>query len=65
MNGAPANPISGVSPSSRTSSPIASATGATCAGSSLGSAATSAAVRTGLDTTGPVPATMSSPMPAA
>ena len=53
MNGAPANPISGVSPSAPSSRPTASATGATCSGTSAGRAATSAAVRTGWATTGP------------
>ena len=55
MKGAPAKPMSGVSPSSRTSSRTASATGATPSASSAGRAATSAAVRTGCSTTGPVP----------
>ena len=64
MNGAPANPISGTRPSSGSSRPIASVTRATCSGASSGSAATSAAVRTGESTTGPVPGTMSTPIPA-
>jgi hypothetical protein len=65
VNGAPAKPISGVGPSSATSIRTAVATGATAAGSSTGSVLTSAALRTGLCTTGPVPGTISSPMPAA
>ena len=65
MNGAPANPMRGVSPSSRSSSAIAAVTGATCSACSRGSRSTSAMVRTGLATTGPVPGTMSTPTPAA
>ncbi len=65
MNGAPANPISGVSPSSASSSWIASATGPTCSACSRGSRCTSARVRTGSASTGPVPGTMSTPTPAA
>ena len=65
MNGAPANPISGVSPSSASSRAIASVTGATCSGCSAGSRCTSASVRTGSASTGPVPGTMSTPTPAA
>ncbi len=65
MNGAPAKPISGVSPSSARSSRIAAATSSSWPGSSAGNAATAAPVRTGSATTGPVPGTMSTPMPAA
>ena len=65
VNGAPAKPISGVSPNAEVSSPIVSATAATCSSCRSGRASTSALVRTGLATTGPVPGTMSTPTPAA
>jgi hypothetical protein len=64
VNGAPANPMRGVSPSSATVMPIASVMGASDAGSSSGRAATSAAVRTGESRTGPRPETISTPTPA-
>jgi hypothetical protein len=65
VNGAPANPISGVSPSSGRSSRTASATKPTASGSSGWIAATSSSVATGMATTGPVPGTMSRSTPAA
>ena len=65
MNGAPANPISGVRASSRTRVPIASVTKPTAAGSSSGSRSRSARVSIGSSTTGPTPGTMSTPNPIA
>ncbi|SKV63337.1 Uncharacterised protein [Mycobacteroides abscessus subsp. abscessus] len=65
MKGAPAKPISGVAPSSPTSSRTAALTASTWPGSSRGSAATSAVVRTGLAITGPISGTMSRSIPAA
>lgn len=65
VKGAPAKPINGVEPSSTVSSRTASATAPTSSGTSRGSAATSPIDRTGLATTGPVPATMSRSIPAA
>ncbi len=65
MNGAPAKPISGTSPSSRTSIETASVTGETCAGSSGFMPSTSATDRIGCSITGPTSGTMSRPIPAA
>ena len=65
MNGAPAKPMSGTSPSSDTSCDTACATGATCCGSSPLMAFTSAMLRTGCSITGPTSGTMSSSMPEA
>ena len=64
MNGAPAKPISGVLPSSATVSLTASRIGSRASQVSWGKAATSAAVRTGVSSTGPTPGTMSTPTPA-
>ena len=64
MKGAPANPISGTSPSAATSSPTASATASTPSSTPDRSAATSAPVRTGWAITGPTSGTMSRSMPA-
>ena len=63
MNGAPAKPISGTSPSSPTSSRNRLADRRTCWGSSGLIAATSAAVRIGWAITGPTSGTMSRSMP--
>ena len=65
MNGAPANPISGVSPSSATSWPTARVMYGTCSGVRSGIAATSSRVRTGAATTGPTPGLMSRSTPTA
>ena len=65
VNGAPANPISGVPPSSATSDLIAVEVNGTCSGARSGMAATSASVRTGCATTGPTPGTMSRSTPTA
>ena len=65
MNGAPAKPISGTSPSAEVSWVIAVATGATCSGSSGAIARTSSRVRIGWSITGPTSGTMSSAIPAA
>ena len=64
VNGAPAKPMSGVSPSSATVRCTASRMGSRAASGSSGRAATSAADRTGCSSTGPRPATMSTPTPA-
>ena len=64
MNGAPANPISGVAPNSATTAAASAATGASAAGSNGGNPTTSAAVRIGSATTGPVPATICTSTPA-
>ena len=64
VNGAPANPISGVDAERGAVAAAASMIGASAAGSSGGSAATSAAVRIGWATTGPVPGTISTSIPA-
>src|SRR6478752_3678107 len=65
VNGAPAKPISGVPPSSRTSSCTAAVVTGTCSDVRSGIAATSARVRTGLATTGPMPGLMSRSTPMA
>jgi hypothetical protein len=65
VNGAPANPISGVLPSSPTSDLTASVMNGTWPGSRSGIAATSARVRTGDATTGPTPGLMSRSTPTA
>ncbi len=70
MNGAPANPISGVDPSAAVVSRTASTTGASTsavsdsAGCSARSRATSSAVRTAEPITGPTPGWMSTSTPA-
>ena len=69
VNGAPANPISGVPPlipaSSPTSEPTAAVMNGRCSGVRSGIAATSASVRTGRATTGPTPGLMSRSTPTA
>ena len=65
VNGAPAKPISGVPPSSATSSRTDSVMNGTCSGVRSGIRATSASVRTGSATTGPTPGTMSRSTPIA
>ena len=65
VNGAPANPISGVAPSSATSSRTASVMKGTWSGVRSGMAATSASVATGSATTGPIPGLMSRSTPTA
>jgi hypothetical protein len=57
--------MSGVGPSSATSSRTACATKSTASGVSTGIFSTSALVRTGEATTGPTPGTMSRSTPAA
>ena len=65
MNGAPANPISGVGPSSAHQRPHRRRSGSPGAsGSSSGSASTSATERTGAATTGPTPGLISMSTPA-
>ena len=65
MNGPPANPISGVLPSSATRLVTASVTNGTSSGSSPRSPRMSASSRIGWSTTGPTPGLMSMPTPAA
>ena len=65
MNGAPANPMSGVPPSAAVIRRTDSAMSGTWSGVSSGSRSRSARVRIGLATTGPVPATMSTSTPTA
>ena len=65
MNGAPANPISGRSPSSATSRRTASVTYGIWSVDSSRTRSRSAAVRIGSAITGPVPGTMSRSTPAA
>ena len=65
VNGAPANPISGVLPSSPTSPCTASVMNGTCSGVRSGIASTSAIVRTGSATTGPTPGSISRSTPTA
>ena len=65
VNGAPAKPISGVPPSSATRPRTASLMNGTCSGVRSGIASTSARVRTGLATTGPMPGLMSRSTPTA
>ena len=65
MNGAPANPMSGLPPSSPTRDLTASARNGTSAGSSGRSRSTSPSVRNGRSTTGPTPGLMSTSTPIA
>ena len=65
MNGPPANPISGVAPSSATSVVTASVTKGTSSGCRGRSRARSGSPRIGLSTTGPIPGAMSMPTPTA
>ena len=65
VNGAPAKPISGVSPSSATRALMAAVVNGTCSGVRSGIAATSSRVRTGWATTGPTPGLMSRSTPTA
>ena len=65
VNGAPANPISGVSPSSPTSRETASVMKGTASGVRSGIASTSASVRTGEAITGPTPGRISRSTPTA
>ena len=65
MNGAPANPISGVPRSSATSMVTASVMYGTSPGSRSRSRATSASVRNGWSVTGPTPGLMSMSRPTA
>ena len=65
MNGAPANPMSGVAPSAVVMRRTDSAMSGTWSGVSSGSRSRSARVRTGFATTGPVPGTMSMSTPTA
>ena len=65
VNGAPANPISGVLPSSPTRPWTARVMNGTCSGVRSGIAATSSSVRTGWATTGPTPGLMSRSTPTA
>ncbi len=59
MNGPPANPISGIPPSSAVSMPIAWLTNDTSPGSRSRSATTSASSLIGLSITGPTPGLIS------
>ena len=65
MNGAPANPISGVAPSSPTRVCTDSVMKGTWSGVRSGIASTSASVVTGFATTGPTPGLMSRSTPTA
>ncbi len=65
VNGAPANPMSGVPPSSARSASTAARTGATSSGSRSRSWPRSARVRIGRAMTGPTPGLMSRSMPTA
>ena len=65
MNGAPAKPMSGVSPSSATISRTASGIGSTPLGVQRGQGRDVGGRAHRRATTGPVPATMSTPTPAA
>src|SRR3954470_12353002 len=65
VNGAPAKPMSGVPRSSATRLLTAVLMNGTCSGVRSGIAATSARVRTGLATTGPIPGLMSRSTPTA
>ncbi len=69
VNGAPANPMSGVPPlmpaSSPTRDPTAAVMNGTCSGVRSGIASMSASVRTGWATTGPTPGLMSRSTPTA
>ncbi len=65
MNGPPANPMSGLPPSSPTSDFTASLMYGTSSGSSGRSRSTSPSVRNGRSTTGPTPGLMSTSTPIA